>query len=124
MLLRQERIAFCLLVLVVVGITAGAVLLSGIDKGVLAKDYQKNEPDGVLVRLEGTIEDLRKTQTGGHMIASITGTSIFLPSGVAGKVTLHEGDRVIVYGIVQTFRGTKEIIVQDAADVRVIGLSG
>ncbi len=120
MLLRQEKIAFCLLVIVVTGITVGAVLLSGLDKGVLARDYQENESDGALVRLEGTIEDLRKTQTGGHMIATITGTTIFLPSGVAGKVTLREGDRVIVYGIVQTFRGTKEIVVQDARDVRII----
>lgn len=119
MLLRQERFALALITLVVIGIAGGTVLLSGIDKGALASEYHQDESDGSLVCINGTIEELRKTETGGHLIAEITGTTIFIPSNVASKVTLRKGDCVMVIGIVQTYRGTKEIIVQDARDVRI-----
>jgi len=35
-------------------------------------------------------------------------------------VSLQKGDRISVYGIVQTYRGKKEIVVSTAEDVRII----
>jgi hypothetical protein len=120
MLLRQERMAFCLLVTVAIGISLGSLILPGIDKGALAQEFEKNQTEGTLVRIEGTVDELSWTKTGGHLSARIAGTSVFMPAGVAENLALREGDRVLVYGIVQTYRGEKEIVVQDAGDVEII----
>jgi hypothetical protein len=120
MLLRQERIAFGLLVAVSIGITLGSLVLSGIDKGTLAKDFHQNQNEGTLVRIAGMIDEIRWTESGGHLNLRIDGTQIFLPSGVAEKLTLRKGDTVLIYGIVQTYRGEKEIVVQEAGDVKMI----
>jgi hypothetical protein len=121
MLLRQERLAFCLLVAVAVGITIGSLILSGIDKGALAQEFEKNKTDGTLVWIEGTIDELTWTKTGGHLSARIAGIPVFVPAGVAENLDLNVGDRILVYGIVQTYRGEKEIVVQDSGDIEVLG---
>ena len=117
MLLRQERLAFGLLVVVAVGITLGSLVLAGIDKGTLAKDFSLMQPEGSLVRVDGIVEELHWTQTGGHLNVRINGTLVFVPAAVAKKITLQKGDRVLVYGIVQTYRGEKEVVVQSAGDI-------
>jgi DNA/RNA endonuclease YhcR with UshA esterase domain len=121
MILRQERVAFGLLVAVAIGITLGSLWLSGIDKGTLAKEFSQTETEGTLVRIEGMIDELRWTETGGHLNIKVAGTPVFLPSEVAEKLIIRKGDRVLVYGIVQTYHGEKEIVVQDARDVNLIG---
>lgn len=121
MLLRQERMAFCLLIAVAIGITLGSLILPGIDKGTLAREFEKNQTEGTLVRIEGTIDELSWTKTGGHLSARIEGTPVFMPAGVAENLGLRRGDKVLIYGIVQTYRGEKEIVVQDAGDVKIIG---
>jgi DNA/RNA endonuclease YhcR with UshA esterase domain len=121
MLLRQERLAFGLLVAVAIGITLGSLGLAGIDKGTLAKEFCQTQTEGTLVRIEGMIDELRWTETGGHLNVRIAGTPVFLPSGVAEKLALRKGDRVLIYGIIQTYRGEKEIVVQEAGDVKIIG---
>lgn len=120
MLLRQERLAFVLLVVVAVGITLGSFVLAGIDKGTLAKDFSPAQPEGSLVRVEGIIEELRSTQAGGHLNTRIAGTKVFIPAPVAQKVILQKGDHVLVFGLVQTYRGEKEVVVQNAGDVRLV----
>lgn len=121
MLLRQERMAFCLLVAVAIGISLGSLILPGIDKGSLAREFEKNQTDGTLVWIEGTIDELVWTKTGGHLTARINGTTVFIPAGVAENLTLHKGDRILAYGIVQTYRGEKEIVVQEARDIEMMG---
>jgi len=124
MLLRQERLAFYLLVAVAVGIILASLGLEGIDKGILAKDFCQTETDGTLVRLEGVIDELDWTETGGHLNIRLAGTPVFLPSNVADKLSIRKGDRVLIYGIIQTYRGEKEILVQEAKDVKVIEEGG
>jgi hypothetical protein len=124
MLLRQEQLAFGLLAAVAIGITLGSLGLAGIDKGTLAKEFCQTQTEGTLVRIEGIIDELRWTETGRHLNIRIEGTPVFLPSGVADKLALRRGDRVLVYGIVQTYRGEKEIVVQEAGDVKILGTDG
>jgi hypothetical protein len=118
MLLRQERLAFGLLVIAAIGIILGSIMLAGIDKGTFAKNFSPMEPEGSLVRVDGIVEELRWTQTGGHLNAKVAGTQVFIPAAVAKKITIRKGDHVLVYGIIQTYRGGKEIVVQDAGDVK------
>jgi DNA/RNA endonuclease YhcR with UshA esterase domain len=118
MLLRQERLAFVLLVIVAIGIILGSIALAGIDKGTIAKDFSPMQPEGSLVRIDGIVEELRWTQTGGHLNARVEGTQVFIPAAVAKKITLRKGDHVLIYGIIQTYRGEKEVVVQNAGDVK------
>jgi DNA/RNA endonuclease YhcR with UshA esterase domain len=118
MLLRQERLAFVLLVIVAIGIILGSIALAGIDKGTFAKDFSPMQPEGSLVRIDGIVEELRWTQTGGHLNARVEGTQVFIPAAVAKKITLRKGDHVLIYGIIQTYRGEKEVVVQNAGDVK------
>jgi DNA/RNA endonuclease YhcR with UshA esterase domain len=48
--------------------------------------------------------------------------SIFLPAQVVQAISLQKGDTISVYGIVQTFRGKKEIVVSGAEDVRILSV--
>jgi DNA/RNA endonuclease YhcR with UshA esterase domain len=54
------------------------------------------------------------------MTLNVNNLSIFLPSQVVQAVSLQKGDRISVYGIVQTYRGKKEIVVSAAEDVRIL----
>jgi hypothetical protein len=121
MLLRQERLALCLLVTVAIGLILGSLWAEGMDKGAYAKEFCQTYNEGTLVKVEGVIDELGWTQTGGHLNLKVAGTPIFLPSAIAEKLALQKGDQVLVYGIIQTYRGEKEIVVQEIEDVKIIG---
>ena len=70
--------------------------------------------------VEGMIDQITLTKSGGHMTVSVNNLSVFLPAQVVQGISLQKGDRISVYGIVQTYRGKKEIVVSDAEDVRVL----
>jgi DNA/RNA endonuclease YhcR with UshA esterase domain len=70
--------------------------------------------------MEGEIRDLQPTRTGGHFTARVDGVRIFIPEPVAGQVPLKEGDLVRITGIVQTYQGEREIVVESPADIRIV----
>jgi DNA/RNA endonuclease YhcR with UshA esterase domain len=72
------------------------------------------------VFVEGQIDQITLTKSGGHMTVSMNNHSIFLPAQVVHEVSLQKGDWISVYGIVQTYRGKKEIVVSAADDVRLL----
>ncbi len=117
MLVRQERIAIVLLCAVSVTILAAAVILTGMDKADLASEYTPLSDEGTLVHLQGQVQEIRATKTGGHIAASVNGTTVFIPAYIAGTITLHPGDQVSLYGIVQTYRGEKEVVVNSPGDI-------
>jgi hypothetical protein len=117
MLLRQERLALGLLCAVTVVIILTSVVLNSIDRTNFAEPYHDKIPDGALTEIVGEIGELSGTRTGGHLIARVDGIPIFIPSDTAEKVSLRNGDRVRIIGVVQTYRGEKEIIVQSPADI-------
>ena len=54
------------------------------------------------------------------MTLSVNNLSIFLPAQVGQAVPLQKGDTISVYGIVQTYRGKKEIVISSKKDIFVI----
>jgi len=116
---RQERVAIILLVAVAIVVTGAHIVLAGLGKQPFSRPYTDNSPDGDLVSLEGRIDQITLTKSGGHMIVTVNNISVFLPAQVAREITLQNGDRISVYGTVQTYRGKKEIVVGTAKDVRV-----
>jgi DNA/RNA endonuclease YhcR with UshA esterase domain len=117
---RQERVAVLLLVGVAIAVIAAHFVLAGLGKQPFARPFTNSSSDGELVIVEGQIDQITLTKSGGHMTVSVNNLSIFLPAQVVQSVSLQKGDRISVYGVVQTYRGKKEIVVSAAEDVRVL----
>jgi hypothetical protein len=117
MLVRQERIAIVLLCVVSVSVLAASAILAGMDTADMASEYTPLSDEGSLVHLQGQVQAIHTTKTGGHLAASVNGTAVFIPADVAGTVTLHTGDLVSLYGIVETYRGEKEVVVNSPGDI-------
>jgi DNA/RNA endonuclease YhcR with UshA esterase domain len=120
MLERQEVMAVLLLVGVAIVVIIAHVVLTGLGKQPFARPFTNSSSDGELVVVEGQIDQITLTKSGGHMTVSVNNLSIFLPDQVVQAVSLQKGDRISVYGIVQTYRGKKEIVVNAAEDVRIM----
>jgi DNA/RNA endonuclease YhcR with UshA esterase domain len=117
---RQERVAVFLLVGVALVVIVAHVVLAGLGKQPFARPFSNSSSDGELVVVEGQIDQISLTRNGGHMTVLVNNLSIFLPAQVVQDVSLQKGDRISVYGIVQTYRGKKEIMVNAADDIHII----
>ncbi|RPI38371.1 MAG: hypothetical protein EHM53_09070 [Methanoregulaceae archaeon] len=120
MYVRQERVAVCLLVGVAVAVIVAHLVLAGLGKQPFARPFNNSSADGDLVVVEGMIDQITLTNSGGHMTMSVNNLSVFLPAHVVQGISLQKGERISAYGIVQTYRGKKEIVVSDAEDVRIL----
>jgi DNA/RNA endonuclease YhcR with UshA esterase domain len=120
MLERQERVAMVLLLGVMIAVITAHLILGSVGKHPFATTFSNNSADGELVFAGGTINQLVITRTGGHMNVYIDTVTIFMPAQVAEQLTLRRGDAIAVYGVVQTYQGKKEIVVNSAQDVSVI----
>ena len=119
MLERQERVALILLLGVVITVITAHLILGSFGKHPFARPFSNDSTDGELVITSGTINQLVTTQNGGHMNVSTNTVTIFVPAQVAQGLTLQKGDMISVYGIVQTYRGKKEIVVSSVGDISV-----
>jgi DNA/RNA endonuclease YhcR with UshA esterase domain len=119
---RQERVAILLLVGVAIAVIVAHVVLAGLGKQPFAQPFTNISSDGELVVVEGQIDQITLTKSGGHMTVSVNNLTIFLPAQVVQAVSLQKGDRISVYGVVQTYRGKKEIVVSAAEDVRILSV--
>ncbi len=119
MLERQERAAIILLLGVVITVITAHMILGSFGKQPFARPFTNNSIDGELVIAAGTIDQLVITQNGGHMNVYTDTVTIFVPAQVAQELTLQKGDVISVYGIVQTYRGKKEIAVSSVNDISV-----
>lgn len=116
---HQERKAILLLVAVAIIVAAAHLVLASLGKQPFARPFTSNSTDGELVFIEGRIDQITLTKNGGHMIVSVNNLSIFVPAQVIQDQSLHKGDRISVYGLVQTYQGKKEIVVSTADDLQV-----
>ncbi|MDD4255168.1 MAG: hypothetical protein PHP59_07300 [Methanofollis sp.] len=93
--------------------------LAAAGSAAFAAPWTPDAGDGSFVLLTGTVGDVREL-AGGHLIAEVNGTQVFIPASAAQGVALAKGDRVQVAGTVQTYQGRKEVVVKAAADVVLI----
>ncbi len=120
MLERQEHAAMVLLLIVLITVTAAYLILGSFGKQPFARAFTNDSPDGELVVVSGTIDHVVITQNGGHMNVYTDTTTIFVPAQVAQGLTLQKGETISVYGIVQTYRGKKEIVVNSVQDILAV----
>jgi DNA/RNA endonuclease YhcR with UshA esterase domain len=52
------------------------------------------------------------------MTLQIDNITIFVPAQAGRDLTVKKGENISVYGIVETYRGKKEIMVNSAEDIR------
>ena len=117
---RQERLAILLLIGVAVAVIAAHLILGSFGKQPFSKPFTNNSADGELVYVEGTIDQVALTKTGGHMTLQINNLTIFIPAQAARDLTMMKGANISVYGIVETYRGKKEIMVSSAENIRFL----
>ncbi len=117
---RQERVAVFLLLGVITAVIFAHLVLSTLGKQPFAQSFTNNSADGELVIVKGTIDRVVYTQTGGHVNLYVNNITIFVPAQVAQELTLRRGDTISLYGVVQTYRGEKEIIVSSKKDITLI----
>jgi hypothetical protein len=115
---RQERTALILLATVLGVLVAGHLLLTALGNAPFAAPYSESSREGDLVVVVGVVGAVTPTSTGGHLLVTVNGTRIFIPSPASRDVSIRVNDLVRVYGIVQVYQGTKEVAVRDAADVQ------
>lgn len=120
MLTRQERNAIILLVVVTLAVVAGFIIIELVGKSTVSTRFARTSADGTLVLLEGTVDRLVVTKNGADLILDVNGTPVFIPASSARGVSLKKGDAVQLYGIVQTYRGEKEIVIQQPGDIRLL----
>jgi len=116
---RQERIAILLLVGVACAVLMAHLVLGTLGKQPFARPFTNTSADGELVIMSGTIDHITITKNGGHMNVYLSNVTIFIPAQIAQELTLSKGDSISVYGVVQTYRGEKEIIIRSGKDISV-----
>ena len=117
---RQERVAVLLLIGVAVAVISAHLILGSLGKQPFSKPFTNNSADGELVHIDGTIDQVALTKTGGHMTLLINNLTIFIPAQAARDLVVKKGMNISVYGIVETYRGKKEIVVSSAEDIRFV----
>jgi DNA/RNA endonuclease YhcR with UshA esterase domain len=117
---RQERVAVFLLLCVIIAVITAHLFLGTLGKQSFAHPFTNTTADGELVSARGTIDQVAYTQTGGHLNLYVNNITIFVPAQVAQELTLRKGDSISLYGVVQTYRGKKEIVVSSQKDITLI----
>jgi len=117
---RQERVAILLLLGVACAVISAHLVLGTFGKQPFARPFTNNSTDGELVIAGGTIDQITITKNGGHMNVYLANITIFVPAQIAQELTLQKGDEITVYGVVQTYRGKKEIVISAGKDISVI----
>lgn len=123
MIERQERTALLILFLVFIACALFTWVGEGVGKGPFAQNYTSESLEGTLVSYQGIVEKVTPTSTGGNLILGMRDVSVFISSPTAGMITVSKGDFIHVYGIVQIWKGKREILVKDSEDITVVAVS-
>lgn len=119
-LVRQEKIALVLLLAVIAAVAIATFVLESAGKEAFARPMGLESREGDLVVLQGSVEEVRVTATGGHQVLRVVGIRVFVPSTAVRSGWPGVGDEVRVYGTVQTYRGEREVLVHSAGDITAV----
>lgn len=120
MFMRQERIALLLLAGVAAVVITANSALTLIGKEPFARPFSADSPDGELVVIEGTVTRVNLIENGGHLSLLVANTTLFIPEPAARGLVIRRNDTVRAFGIVETYRGKKEIVISNSGDLRII----
>jgi DNA/RNA endonuclease YhcR with UshA esterase domain len=101
----------------VIMVVAAHLILENTGKRSFASPFSEISHDGDLVSLSGLVDHIVITKNGGHLIIQINNVSVFIPGQIASNMTLYNGENISVVGVVQTYQGKKEVVVQSGSDI-------
>ncbi|MDO5844360.1 MAG: hypothetical protein Q4Q53_04365 [Methanocorpusculum sp.] len=116
---RPEKKAVIILTAVIIALAVLFFVTTFLIEDRGAVEYSENLSDGTLVKYEGTVYDTKITSTGGHLIANVSGVTVFIYEG-GSSLFLMKGDRVKVIGKTETYSGRKEIAVERISDINIL----
>lgn len=119
MLERQERLAVLILGVVLFICAGGTFVFETLGKESFSRPFSPDLPDGTLVSHEGTVQKVSRVGEGNSIILDIVGIQVFIPA--ASDMSIPDpGDRVSLLGIIQTWKGKREIVVSEGEDFRIV----
>ncbi len=116
---RQEKTALLILLIVLAIVLCLHVLMVGLGTAPFVQPFNPDCPDGELVFFEGTIETVRHTESGNHLIVVADGVQIFVPETALPAILPMSSDKIRVTGTSSTYHGEKEIVVKRTEDILV-----
>lgn len=116
---RQEKTALLILFIVLAVVLGLHIFMLNLGTAPFVKPFTPDCPDGELVFYEGTIETVRHTESGNHLVIVVGGVQIFVPENALPAILPVPSDRIQVTGTCSTYRGEKEIVVKRTADILV-----
>ena len=116
---RQEKTALMILLIVLAIVLSLHILMVNLGTAPFVQPFNPESPDGALVFFEGTIETVRHTESGNHLILVVDGVQIFVPETTLPAILPMPSDRIQVTGTSSTYRGEKEIVVKRTEDILV-----
>lgn len=123
MFVSQERLTVLLLLGVIGAVVAIHLVVTALGTGYFAHPFSTEAHEGDLVSLQGTVGSVVWTGTGGHLLLSVDGTTVFVPAGVATAIQVQQGEVVQVIGVVQVYQGKREVAVSGPDQIRVLSLA-
>jgi DNA/RNA endonuclease YhcR with UshA esterase domain len=121
MLQKEERIIIVLLITSLAALSICYLLPAA--KGE-AHEYSNSSKIGERVYVSGVVDVKRPTKTGGSLIIELYSNStkikLFIPKSVNASdlaKRIKVGDRIRAYGVVQEYKGEREVVINNANDV-------
>lgn len=123
MFVSQERLTLLLLLGVIGAVVGIHLLVTALGTGYFAHPFSSEAHEGDLVSLQGTVGSVTRTTTGGHLLLSVDGTTVFVPAETAAAIQVQKGEEVQIIGTVQVYQGKREVVVSKPEEIRVLSLS-
>lgn len=124
MLQKEERIIVVLLIVSLAALSIFYLLPAA--KGE-APEYSNNSKIGERVYASGVVSAKQPTKTGENLIVELNSNStkikLFIPRSAGAKEIANRikiGDRIRAYGVVQEYKGVREVVISSADEVMVM----
>lgn len=118
---KEERTAIIILSAVIIILFSAQFIISGTDKAEFAEIYSDESEKGSMVILNGEINSIDRTKSGGHIILDVSGVKVFIPGGEEYNLSLKKNDIVEITGNVDLYNGEREIVVDSRDGIRIRG---
>jgi uncharacterized protein YjdB len=123
MFVSQERLTLLLLLGVIGLVVVIHLVITALGPGYFAHPFSSEAHEGDQVSLQGAVGSVAWTGTGGNLLLTINGTTVFVPAETAVAIQVQKGEEVRIIGTVQVYQGKKEVMVEDSEGIRILSVS-
>ena len=124
---KEEKIVVVLLVMAVASLTVAYATFLPADDTRSTQQLTTMSAIGDVVLFEGTVIEKHLTSTGNHLLLDIDYDSqvikVFIPDNAGSddvNKAIRENDRVRIVGILDEYKGDREVVVNNKNDVKLL----